>query len=178
MTDSYVPFNDVITSATIICTLFVLLAASVVTDLRSHRIPNILLAPALSLALLIHTMNGGADSLLLASGGFVTGLAMFLPFYLVGGLAGGDVKLLAVVGCFIGPWGAVIAGLATMMVGAVFGIVVIAWRRFRPAFAVPALQLAGAGITTIAYAPAIAAGTLIALWYIGYAPAQIVGWPS
>ena len=147
-----------------------------VTDLRSHRIPNIILAPALSLALLIHTMSGGADSLMLATGGLVTGLAMLLPLYLIGGLAGGDVKLLAVVGCFVGPWGAVVAGLATMMVGAVFGIVVIAWRRIRPVLGVPDMQLPESGITTIAYAPAIAAGTFFALWYIGYSPARFLGW--
>jgi Flp pilus assembly protein protease CpaA len=176
MTDNYVSFHDVITSAAVICTLAVLLAVAVVTDLRSHRIPNILLAPALSLALLIHTINGGADSLLLASAGFVTGLAMFLPLYLIGGLAGGDVKLLAVVGCFVGPWGAVVTGLATMMVGAVLGIVVIAWRRIRPALDVPDMQLPESEITTIAYAPAIAAGTLFALWYIGYSPARFLGW--
>ncbi len=176
MTDSYVSFNDVISNAAIICSLMVVLAVAVVTDLRSHRIPNILLAPALSLALLIHTMNGGADSLLLATGGFVTGLAMLLPLYFMGGLAGGDVKLLAVVGCFMGPWGAVIAGLATMMVGAVFGIVVIAWRRIRPALDVPAMQLPDSEITTIAYAPAIAAGTLIAWWYIGNSSANFLGW--
>ena len=188
MTDSDATFT-----ATVIATLCVLLAAAVVTDLRSHRIPNILLAPALSVALLINTIHGGADGLVIASAGLVLGVLVFLPLYLVGGVAAGDVKLLGVVGSFLGPWGAVIAGLATMMVGAIFGIVVIAWRIIRPELELRATQTPGPPdgsthvsadltlsrsqerYTYIAYAPAIAAGTVTALWYIGYLPERLLG---
>ncbi len=188
MTDSDVTFT-----AAIIATLMVLLAAAVVTDLKSHRIPNILLAPALSIALLVHALHGGADGLVMAVGGFALGVVMLLPLYLVGGMAAGDVKLLGVVGCFLGPWGAVIAGLATMMVGAVFGIITIVWRHIRPELklhATPMSNAPGGGthggadltllrsearFTHIAYAPAITAGTVVALWYIGFLPERFLG---
>ena len=184
---------DATYNAAIIATLLVLLAAAVVTDLSSHRIPNILLAPALSLALVIQTIHGGADGLVIAGAGLVLGIAIFLPLYLVGGVAAGDVKLLGVVGSFLGPSGAVIAGLATMMVGAVFGIAVIAWRIIRPELEFRAMQTPGPPdgsthvsadltlsrsqerFTYIAYAPAIAAGTVAALWYIGYLPERLLG---
>lgn len=185
--------SDAMFGAAVICTLLFLLAAAVITDLKNHRIPNILLAPALSLALLLHTMHGGADGLITAAEGFALGLAMFLPIYFVGGMAAGDVKLLSVVGCFLGPLGTLVAGLATLMVGAIFGIIVIAWRRLRPVREIHATQMlsrpaseahtiAGLPIlrsqeryTYIAYAPAIAAGTLAAMWYIGYLPEQLLG---
>ena len=188
MTDSDATFI-----AAIIATLLVLLAAAVVTDLRSHRIPNILLAPALSIALLVHTLHGGADGLVMAVVGFALGVVMLLPLYLVGGMAAGDVKLLGVVGCFLGPWGAVIAGMATMMVGGVFGIVAIAWRHIRLVLESHATQMRSSpasGTHThaelalsrseerssyIAYAPAIAAGTVAALWYIGFLPERLLG---
>ena len=188
MTDSDATFT-----AAIIATILVLLAAAVVTDLRSHRIPNILLAPALSLALLFNTMHAGPDGLIVAVGGLTVGLAMLMPLYLVGGMGAGDVKLLGVVGCFLGPWGAVIAGMATVMVGGVFGIFAIAWRRFRPEFNKHATQMLNApdvgthgraGLTLsgsqqrfthIAYAPAITAGTIAALWYIGFLPERFLG---
>ena len=184
---------DATYSAAIISTLLVLLAAAMVSDLRTHRIPNIILAPALSVALLVHTLHGGADGLIMAAAGFALGLVMLLPLYVVGGMAAGDVKLLGVVGCFLGPLGAVAAGMATMMVGAIFGSVAIAWRRIRPALEIHAIQVsspptgeihAGAALsslrskdrsTCIAYAPAIAAGTLAALWYIGFLPEQFLG---
>ncbi len=188
MTDSDATFT-----AAIIATLLVLLAAAVVTDLKSHRIPNILLAPALSIALLVNTLHGGANGLVMAVGGLTLGLVMFLPLYLVGGMAAGDVKLLGVVGCFLGPWGAVIAGMAAMMVGGVFGIITIAWRQIRLALESHATQLRSSPasgththaeltlsrsqerFTYIAYAPAIAAGTVAALWYIGFLPERLLG---
>ena len=183
MTDSDITFT-----AAIMTILAIVLAAAVVTDLRSHRIPNILLAPALSLAVLLHTMHGGVDGLIVASGGLALGLVMFLPLYLVGGMGAGDVKLLGVVGSLLGPWGAVIGGAATMIIGAIFGIIVIAWRHIRPVVEMYAIQMLDSSangahsithspasrpeeqITYIAYAPAIAAGTVTALWYIGYLP--------
>ncbi len=188
MTESDATFTEAI-----IATLIVLLAAAVVTDLRSHRIPNILLAPALSLALLINTIHGGPDGLVIATGGLVLGVLILLPLYLVGGVAAGDVKLLGVVGSFLGPWGAIIAGLATMMVGAIFGIIVIAWRIIRPELELRATQTPDPPVgnthvnadltlsrsqkrfTYIAYAPAIAVGTIAALWYIGYLPERFLG---
>ena len=185
--------TDTIFATAIIATLLVLLAVAVITDLKSHRIPNILLAPALSLALLFHTMHGGPGGLMMAIGGLALGLAMLMPLYLVGGMGAGDVKLLGVVGCFLGPWGAVIAGMGTMMVGAVFGIVVIAWRHIRLVPAIHAAQMpspsAGEShtsadlsllesrnpLTHIAYAPAIAVGTVTALWYIDFLPERLLG---
>ena len=188
--------TDTIFATAIIATLLVLLAVAVITDLKSHRIPNILLAPALSLALLFHTMHGGPGGLMMAIGGLALGLAMLMPLYLVGGMGAGDVKLLGVVGCFLGPWGAVIAGMGTMMIGGIFGIVIIAWRHIRPAIhtiQIHAIQmlspLAGEShtgadltllkpqepVTTMAYAPAIAVGTVTALWYIDFLPERLLG---
>ena len=174
MIDGNVSFSDAFFSAAVLCTLSMLLVVAVVSDLRSHRIPNIILAPALSLALLLHTMHGGVDGLIMAIGGLALGLVMFLPIYFIGGMAAGDIKLLGVVGCFLGPWGAVLAGLATVMIGAIFGIIAIAWR-----FVGPVLELHPARsqerLSSMPYAPAIAAGKLTALWYIGFLPQQVPG---
>lgn len=177
-------FGDDIVSTMTALVLFVLLAAAVATDFKNHRIPNLLLMPALILALTLHTMSGGIDGLIMAAGGLTLGLAMLLPFYVVGGMGAGDVKLLGVVGSFLGPWGAVVAGLATMMAGAILGVAVIMWQRVWPLLEIHATQLLGptaAGVrrppfahspqsntqsTKIPYALAIAAGTLAALWYI------------
>jgi len=86
----------------------------------------------------------------------------------------------------------VVSGLATMMAGAVFGIAVIVWQRLLPALesrAARVLSPPDTGlrstlvahsegrqnrITYIPYAPAIAAGTVAALWYLDYLPDQIL----
>ena len=180
--------NNEFLSTTAAIVLFVVLAAAVATDLMSRQIPNLLLLPALVLALLLNVMNGSIDGLIGATGGLVLGLAMLLPLYLIGGMAAGDVKLLGVVGSFLGPWGAVVAGMATMMAGAVIGIAVIIWQRLPSALESRAAQILSSpetginttlasrssrrqnGVTYIPYAPAIAVGTVAALWYLDYLP--------
>jgi prepilin peptidase CpaA len=188
MNDSDGPFSTAVVFA-----LLFLLTAAVATDLKSRRIPNLMLWPALSFALVLHMSNGGIDGLITAAGGAALGLAMLLPLYAIGGMGAGDVKLLGIVGSFLGPWGAVVAGMATMMAGAVFGIIVIVWRSVRPVLELHIVQFLslannGAGATSVShalrrrngdtkipYAPAIAAGTFAALWYIGYLPRHILG---
>jgi prepilin peptidase CpaA len=182
-----------IVGTTMVLVLLALLAVATATDCKNHRIPNLLLIPALSLALILHTMNSGIYGLIASAGGFTLGLAMFLPLYVIGGTGAGDVKLLGVVGSFLGPWGVVVAGLATMMAGAALGIIIIAWQRIWPAVELRVSQLVSPPntgvrsstisnslknrnqITRIAYAPAIAAGTVAALWYMGYLPEQFIG---
>jgi prepilin peptidase CpaA len=168
--------------------LLILLAIAVTTDIKSHRIPNILLFPVLALSLMRQGGTGGVDGFLASLAGLGLGLAILMPFYVMGGMGAGDVKLLGVVGSFLGPWGAVVAGMATMMAGAAVGITVILWRRFRPLIAAHNFPPAGAQVvnasgsmpgvrpepkfTQIAYAPAIAMGTVAALWYVDMLPVK------
>jgi len=186
-------YADEFFSTPVAFVLFAVLAAAVATDVRHHRIPNLLLWPTLSFALLLHVIGGGVDGLITATGGLTLGLAMLLPLYAIGAMGGGDVKLLGVVGSFLGPWGVVVAGLATMMAGAVFGITIIVWQLVWPVleghvaqFLISPKTEAHTGsallplarrnpITKIPYASAIAAGTVAALWYIDYLPEQFLG---
>jgi prepilin peptidase CpaA len=159
----------------------VLVAA--VTDVFTHRIPNNLLAPALVLALLTGIATGGVMGLMSSLAGLVVGFAMLLPIYSMGAMAAGDVKLLAVAGAFLGPEGALVAGLITFVAGAVFGLVWIAWRIVQPAAAfwlARVMQAHHAGLPQImmlhpttrtasfAYAPAIATGVGFAIWQQGW----------
>lgn len=173
-------------NSTVAIFLLITLVTAVITDIRSHRIPNILLFPVLAFSLMFHTIIGGTDGLLGSLTGLALGIAMLLPLYVMGGMGAGDVKLLGVVGSFLGPWATVVAGMATMIAGSVLGITVILWRRFRPAIAAHKFPPAGAQVVLsggsvprirpepkniqIAYAPAIAAGTVAALWYVDMLP--------
>ena len=184
--------NAMVNTATALL-LFVLLGVSVATDLRSRRIPNLLLLPALSLALMLHAIDAGVAGLGTATGGLAVGLAMLMPLYAIGGMGAGDVKLLGVIGSFLGPWGAVVAGMATMIAGAVLGIVFLLWQRFWPVLGTQTAQFSSPhNLTTVTppvfepaqngprnsyipYAPAIAAGTIVALWYLDFLPEQFLG---
>ena len=156
---------------------------AVVTDVTTHRIPNNLLAPALVLALLTGTATGGVTGLMLSLAGLAVGFAMLLPIYSLGAMGAGDVKLLAVAGAFLGPEGALVAGLITFVAGAVIGLAWLAWRIVQPVAAfwlARVMQAHHAGLPQLlmvhpapktgsfAYAPAIATGVGFAIWQQGW----------
>jgi prepilin peptidase CpaA len=71
-------------------------------DVRSRRIPNFISGPAILFGIYIHFTLGGykeAASSVLA--GLLCG-AVFLIFFLAGGMGAGDVKLMIAVGCLGG----------------------------------------------------------------------------
>ena len=102
-----------------------LLVAACVTDARARRIPN-----ALVLALGLTGLGFSiVESPVLAglargSAGLVTGLAIWLPFWLLRKLGAGDVKLFAAAGAWLGPESAVIAALVAALLG---GVLTLGW---------------------------------------------------
>ncbi len=155
--------------------------AACVTDVRTRRIPNALTLTAALAGFLVQAVSGGLDGALAASGGWLVGTLLFLPFFLLGGMGGGDVKLLAALGAWLGPrdtlWLAVYASIA----GGVLGVVVAIARGYlttaiRNVFAmlaywrtvgirpVPDLTLDSPAAPRLAYAIPILAGTVITLW--------------
>ena len=150
-------------------------------DLRTRRIPNALTFGAALAALLFHRVTGGYDGAMTAAGGWVVGLFLFLPFFALRGMGGGDVKLLAALGAWLGPqqvlWLAIYTGIAGGVLGvwaaAASGYLKTAMRNvfgallywgtvgFKP---VPGLTLESGEAPRLAYALPILAGTLVALW--------------
>jgi prepilin peptidase CpaA len=124
--------------------LALLLLGASAFDLRQRRIPNRLLALGLLVALILQLASGHPAALVTSYlPGFAVGLIMFLPLYLAGGMAAGDVKLMATVGAFVGPWLVFQCSLATYCFGGLMALVIVlARRRSRAAFAnVRALML-------------------------------------
>jgi prepilin peptidase CpaA len=157
--------------------LLAFLALAAGADLLKHRIPNVLTAPAVATGLLLHTLTGGQEGMLLALTGTAAGLAALLPFYLLRGMGAGDVKLMAVVGSFLGPLGALHAAALTLVLGAVLGVGVLVSRRIalmrapaaRLAWGLPEPATAQTSIRTekFPYAVAIAGGTVLFMWHQG-----------
>jgi len=95
-----------------------------VTDIRGRRIPNVLTLGAALVAVVFHLVTSGTSGLLLALSGWIVGLVLFLPFFALGGMGGGDVKLLAALGAWVGPGDAVWVAIYSSLAGGVLGIVV------------------------------------------------------
>lgn len=94
-----------------------------ICDFRSRRIPNRLTGPSILLGLVLHLVLGGWRSVAHAAlAGLVAGGA-FLVFYLAGGMGGGDVKLMAAVGCCAGLSHVTAILIATAIAGGIFAVV-------------------------------------------------------
>ena len=77
--------------------------AACITDVRSRRIPNVLTFGSAAAALVFHTVTGGFGGFFAAGTGWVVGMALFILPFALGGLGGGDVKLLGALGAWLGP---------------------------------------------------------------------------
>src|SRR5688572_16454359 len=66
-----------------------------ITDLRLFKIHNLLTIPLVLSGLVYHAATGGANGLLTSTVGMFTGFGIFFVFFLIGGMGGGDVKLMA-----------------------------------------------------------------------------------
>lgn len=118
-------------------------------DLRYRRIPNWLSLAGLAGALLLHGTRHGLAGLWAALAGALVGFALFLVFYLVGGMGGGDLKLMAVFGALLGPSGIVVAAVFAAILGGLLAA---------------AILLRHSATRAIPYAPAIVGGCWLLLW--------------
>jgi prepilin peptidase CpaA len=108
--------------------LDVLLVIAAVIDWRSYRLPNWLTLGGAGLGLAMSVLPQGIgffESLL----GAWTGLVLLLPLYVLGMTGAGDVKLMAMVGAFLGLPDVLLALLFTLIAGGVAAIGFAAWRR-------------------------------------------------
>lgn len=162
-----------------------------VWDLRTRRIPNLISVGGFLLALGIRAVPGG-PGLLEGLGAAGLGFIFAVPFFLAGGLGGGDVKLMTGVAAFLGL-DRLLAGLLVMaLVGVAMALVAVARRGLvlktlanvhlvlltmgRKTFtgwkgeeSEAAVHMARDGAVTIPYAVAIGLGG-IGGWFSG-------GWP-
>lgn len=152
------------------------------TDVTTRRVPNLLTFGAAALALAFHAYDGGVSGLGWACAGWLVGTAVFFPFFALGGMGAGDVKLVAALGAWLGPLGAVQIAIAAAIAGGVVAVVVMvrarylrtAWQNLKLLFAhwgvngirpLPELTLATGKGPRLAYAVPILLGTLGVLWW-------------
>jgi prepilin peptidase CpaA len=126
----------------ILCILSVLLLSAVWSDVKSRRIPNRLVFCGAALGLILNAVlpegNGfvsnlpGAIGLQQALYGLGLGLGIMLPLYGMRAMGAGDVKLMAMVGAFLGPIAVVATILLTFIAGGLLTIAVVLKNRTMP----------------------------------------------
>lgn len=155
--------------------------AACVTDLRSRRIPNALTFGSAAAAVIYHLFAGGTSGLLHAVFGWAAGVAVFFVPFALGGMGGGDIKLLAALGAWLGPTAALWLALYTGVAGGVMAVVVamahgylgealrnvgLLLTHWRVAGIGPVgeITLAGSKGPKLAYALPIFAGAIFTIW--------------
>ena len=161
--------------------VLVVAALAVGFDVRTRRIPNLLTFGAAVLAVLFAVANNGLSGMTTALLAWVLGAALFFPFFALGGMGAGDVKLLAALAAWLGPADAVYLAIFAAIAGGVIGLFVALLRGYtRQAFSniwlmlmhwkvvgprpVPGLTLRDGRAPRLAYAIPIAVGALCTLW--------------
>jgi prepilin peptidase CpaA len=138
--------------------------AAVVDDLARRQISNWICVAALAGGFGWQIGQNGWRGALYATGGAAAGFTIFLLFYLLGGMGGGDVKLMAGFGALLGAGRLLEAALWTAGVGGLIAAAVLgvrALRGKRPASALSGEQ--SLKHESIPYAPAIALGVWLSL---------------
>jgi prepilin peptidase CpaA len=153
-------------------------------DVKSRRIPNKLTGPSILFGLALHLTLGGWHGLL---NGLAAGLicgAVFLVFYLAGGMGAGDVKLITAVGCIAGlsntPYLLVLTALAGGVMAIGLALVrgklketlmnvgaLAAHHKEQGLTSHPELNVRNASTLRLPYGLAIAAGCTITLYLQG-----------
>jgi prepilin peptidase CpaA len=109
---------------------FGLAATACAWDLRTRRIPQVLTLGGAIAGLAYHVAVGGWPAAVPSLAGWGVGLLLFLIPFALGGLGGGDVKLLGALGAWLGVTNVVWLALYTGVAGGVFALVVAVWRGY------------------------------------------------
>jgi prepilin peptidase CpaA len=153
-----------------------LLVMASVYDIRTRRIPNRLVGMLVVLGLLYSLINASMTHATLFGGvlGLLLGLVLWLPFYLMGWLGAGDVKLFAASGAWLGPDLTLEAALLAALAG---GILALIWMLraygMRGTAVTASLLEASPSVVpqrssvargAVPYGVALATGVLVAAW--------------
>lgn len=110
--------------------------AAALSDIRRRKIPNALTVPAAIAGLAFHVLTAGWAGALMSFNGFLVGFALLLIPFVLGGGGGGDVKLLAALGAWLGPVNLLLAFVLGVGLGALLATLALGWSGLRSGAAV------------------------------------------
>lgn len=100
-------------------------ATCIATDLRSRRIPNALTLSGIGTGLVLGGFLDGLGGCLAAAAGALLAVVLLLAPFAMGGIGGGDVKMMAAIGSLIGPRALLASLLAGMLLGGLVAVGVL-----------------------------------------------------
>ena len=149
------------------------------TDLFKKRVYNVITYPAILLGFAIQIASYGLPGLWSALAGFAIGFFPAFMLLVLGGMGGGDVKLMGAIGAIAGGVAATEALLLGVLFGALIGFGQLAWHgvlfrslarqvRMMVGLVIPSLRPKGPVPPELKhelrFGVALAMGTLVTLW--------------
>jgi prepilin peptidase CpaA len=104
--------------------LALLVIGASVIDVRTQRIPNRLVVSGAVLGFLTQVLAPGQGAWASSLGGIAVGMAVLVPMYVLRAMGAGDVKMMGMVGAFVGPAGVLAVALLTFFAGGVLALAV------------------------------------------------------
>lgn len=102
--------------------LLIILAVAAWTDLKEERIPNYLIVIGF-LAGIFYRLSQGTGMLSEGLLGGIVPLFLFVPLFLIRAMGAGDIKLMSVMGIFLGVRSVLYAIVVAICFAAVFGVI-------------------------------------------------------
>lgn len=114
-------------SILIISVIVGLLLTAVYYDIRTYRIPNKLILIGIAIGSLCAFLpyKVGGIGITNSLSGFAVGLIILLPLYLARAMGAGDIKLMAMIGIFVGPLPILLIALYTAIAGGILAVIVL-----------------------------------------------------
>ena len=130
-------------------------------DLWRRRVSNPIAVGAFLSGLVANTVLEGLRGAGNALAGSLVGFVIFLAFYLLGGMGGGDVKLMAGFGAILGVERILIAAIMAALIGGLMALGYLLVKVVRR-WVLPPGVTSGSGFKdSIPYAPAISLGVVL-----------------
>lgn len=109
--------------------LLAIVMAAVLCDLQSQRIPNGVIFTGMTCGFCYQILQEGSIGFILFAGGCLMPILLFSVLYYFRMIGAGDIKLLCVLGAFLGPYECVVCMTAAVLVGGGISLVLICRRR-------------------------------------------------
>lgn len=104
----------------------VFIVACWVSDVRTRTIPNVLTGPILLLGVGLNWFLFGSVAAATSFGGAALCVALLLAPFALGGIGGGDVKMMAAIGALLGPRIALVSLALGLLLGGIIMIIHLA----------------------------------------------------
>jgi prepilin peptidase CpaA len=108
-----------------ILVVFVAVVIATVTDMRMFKIHNVLTLPLIVSGLVYHGLTGGPEKLMDSAIGTLVGFGIVFVMFMMGGMGGGDVKLMAGIGAWLGAPATILIFLAASLAAGVYSLALI-----------------------------------------------------